>query len=192
MKKFLMVFLTVCMVVSCMIVPSMAADNVWLSTVKNYAVRNLSEQYPNYAVLYSESTDETMVLFWDDSKGQFNDLISGIWNFGANNDYTVNYEKQFVTCGDDGEVVVLQSTTCEQGNGFSSESFFVYSANDSFFQQPLPSLTETVEELTMEQSMVVQNQTVGVMKILVPCGVGCLALLMALPLLSRKFKIFLR
>ena len=189
MKKFLMIFLTICMVISCMVVPSMALDSpplmahtdgwgyiYYTADVDGQTVFKCCEidsddvseikYFSNDGWVKSDPNRSSYCVWWT--------YESGSWVKGA---YGSSSNQRYISLGTD--------------IYYSNFDILYYGSDEVFFTNPLPSLTETVEELTMEQSMAVQNQTVGVMKILVPCGVGCLALLMALPTLRKGFLRFL-
>lgn len=84
------------------------------------------------------------------------------------------------------------STLVNIGWEVYASDFSIYDTDGELFFPKPPSLPEVVQELTEEGSQSLGVETVGVMKTLVPFGVGCLALLTGLVLLSRKLPIFLR
>lgn len=60
-----------------------------------------------------------------------------------------------------------------------------------FFQAPVPGIQEALNRVVTQGAQVLASQTGGNLKILVLCGVGCLALLMALATLLRVLRRFL-
>lgn len=191
MKKFLIIFLTVCMVISCMIVPSFAADaetytvsGVWVFHNDTLTLMN----HPSYSWSYID----------------VNYTVNGIscirMDFNTEGSGSDRYTKFDARYADGGMDILYDSRgwikdsnrTIDFGSTEQTvpQHFFEWLNENATFI-PAPPLAEAVEELTMEQATKVQNQTVGVMKILVPCGVGCLALLMALPTLRKGFLRFL-
>jgi len=189
MKKFLMIFLMVCMVVSSTAVSAFA-------TTSYPPLPNVSEDFDGwYLVVKNTLYDKVFCWVGGGSNLTFtvddNDILTG---YGTKIGYT-QYELV------DGKWGVLSqvasnSSSINLGNVTNYDIYVcthdIYNEDGTLFFPEVPlTLTETVEELTAEQTMRVQNQTVGVMKILVPCGVGCLALLMALPVLRKGFLRFL-
>lgn len=191
MKKFLMIFLTVCMVVSCMIVPSFAFSPDDYTIIGDL---NLPADGMDYIISYNSDYDEFFLISWIPADG-FTIYYDSSDSFIKLHEMSSFYMDWY---GKNGwaEGGTLQSKDVHH-LVVSSIQYPVYStvnildSDGELFFPPAVPLAEVVEELTMEQSMAVQNQTVGVMKILVPCGVGCLALLMALPTLRKGFLRFL-
>ena len=85
------------------------------------------------------------------------------------------------------EDVVAVNIGCDL---YQSDVNIYDTSGELFFPLP-PSLPEVVEELTILEGQNLGTEVVGTMSNLVPYGVGCLALLTGLVLLSRKLPIFL-
>lgn len=205
MKKFLMIFLTVCMVVSCMIVPSFAAGGT-VDDIKALGFKPIKINGYDWAcmIIYKEggvyrgfASDYTGLNFTYNGTSGVVDVTSGSTNLKDCSlslvTYSMNDSGEYVFSGYDFSQHSNTSFSINPDvNSIVYSYWDIYDENGELFfpREPL-TLSQTVEELTMEQSMAVQNQTVKMMKILVPCGVGCLALLMALPTLRKGFLRFL-
>lgn len=175
------------------------------------AVVVMSTCIPAFAVSYPAftdfgSTENYMIVTYDgDYKAiKYSDIdLTFTWNghqvVCKNNTKDTHFA--FVVYDyENGSYVPSSNIQCAAGSTVTCVNIgwdVVYSDNDIydtngdlFFPLP-PDLPEVVEELTVVQGMSVAEKVVGAMKILLPCGVGCLALLMAFPVLRKGLLRFL-
>lgn len=194
MKKFLAVLTTVFTIV-CMAVPAFAYTIEEIPSADDFWDK---ETYP-YAIL--QSVNEIYWELWlcstkpyiDGNNVEIPDATTGMAYYR----YTLNAET--------GEWKVNDPSYSSSGIGLSKtyvvdSNFDIYdkSGNVAFegggdFFTPPPPLAELVLEVTEEELVTVAiPEMVGAMKVLVPCGVGLMALLVGLSLFGKRSLLFLR
>lgn len=201
MKRILSVFFAALLALSCLVVPAFAAqmDDTVASLLTVYADEHLSETgKSNYTIYAHNGTDMYIICYADEPVVSLTDNKIG----GGFSDFSEICYYYLV----DLKAGQLKLSNKVIGNaakaGYPVNLYTVFlstaavydTSGNLFFQAPpapQPGLGEVVEGLTLTQGEAVRNQAVGVIKILVPFGVGCLALLTALPVLKKVFHRFL-
>lgn len=184
MKKYFGVLCAVFLTVACLVVPASAVD---------YPPVPTDDTHLDYVVY--KANDVAVFAYVFDS-AFFDVVFDGARSFNLiRNDTTSTCIRYFLDDGSWDSGCELSQGVCVAFSSIIASTVDIYDSNgDLFFRAPpapQPGLGETVEALTAVQGEAVRNQAVGVMKILVPCGVGCLALLIALPVLKKVFYRFL-
>lgn len=205
MKKYFSLFCLTLLVAVCLIVPASAADYDSTASVMNRLSSWCSSKgYPfssdwDYvycgpyyydifvfepgSVSVSHSSGQLQFFSTNQSSSLYHGRKSnGSWSFYLLPSSPVSKGEQ------------IASLTCTSSQMFESTVDIYDSNGDLFFQVPpvpVPELGEVVADLTAVQGETLAATTGGVMKTLTLCGVGCLALVVSLPVLKKVLFRFL-
>ena len=189
-KKYIVVALAVlCVVVSSCVSAFAADDNLtYDQVVSKWGIKYDTSKYPYYVLirrLRSPYSDRYCLVLSD--KANAVDVKNGF----AFADSGISYD---CILSDDSYVCNSSNNSSNSSIGRLSELNFISSnydvkyegSGEVFFQQP--TLLSQLLSLTPSQ---VGEKVVGDMAILTVCGIGCLALLISLPVLLKTLRKFL-
>lgn len=186
MKKFLSIFSMVALMVVVLVVPASAASyppSLGIEGQVVYSTYNGSYQAVHFYKSLPVSFQWTghQILAYPGYSSAYYQVYN--WDASTQSWVTSGNQTEFTN----GETAVAMNIGWTLYNCTDD----IYDTNGELFFPFPPDLSEVVQTLTLEQGKVTLGQALGVMKTLVPCGVGCLALLMAFPVLRKGLLRFL-
>lgn len=146
----------------------------------------------DYIIDYSESLDTYTLIYFNDEA--WNVVYQGgryLKFYGQNGDFDKHMQVfKLYSSSNDWEAYTSYeggTRSFDSGTTFLASTIDIYTDEDQLVFPP----PRTLQEVLVEEPQVLMDKVVGVMKTLVVCGVGCLALLIGLNLLRRKSVILL-
>lgn len=206
MKKFLLVFLACLTIFWSLVIPASAAQPS-INQLPDFPEKPYGE-YTRHIVFYAPQSDAAILLYYDTSvlptfRHVYN-IVDGTYTFTlqGSREVTGHVVTEYVLRDFEWKNT---STSTPTWNSFlwTIERKFVLGQNPVFYYSSSDVVTPDgavffpATRLMLEQAVQaglqeMKQTTDGNLMILTACGVGCLALLMGLLLLSNKFKNSLR
>ena len=186
MKKFLLVISSVALMVCTLMVTASASEYYYYDGDGSYTIHASYDTYYS-AYVFNSLPDDVSFIYNGNQVTVYSrsEIPYTEYRYNHNTGSWEVWGHMFTSAGKTVSLVNI-------GWEVYQSDVNIYDSNGELFFPLPPTLPEVVEELTQMEGQTLTSEVVGTMSNLVPFGVGCLALLTGLVLLSRKFLIFLR